>query len=177
VGELPGVEDIFRTHHDFVWRIVRRFGVIEAATDDAVQEVFVVLHRRRNELDHRAPIRALLYGIARRVAKRHRERARTRATLQLVESDPGSARTGAAERVELQQMADALRRALQTLDEDKRMTFVLADIEGMTAPEIAVAMRANLNTVYARLRAARLRIKDELARTGHINAEDHVDAG
>jgi RNA polymerase sigma-70 factor (ECF subfamily) len=163
VGELPGVEDIFRRHHDFVWRVVRRLGVPDSAVDDAVQEVFVVLHRRRDELDQRAPVRALLYGIARRIAKRQRERAQTRARLQLVAPQPSGATPGPAERVELQQMADALADALANLDEDKRMTFVLADIEGMTAPEIATAMRTNLNTVYARLRAARIRIKDFIA--------------
>jgi RNA polymerase sigma-70 factor, ECF subfamily len=40
--------------------------------------------------------------------------------------------------------------------------FVLAEIEGMTAPEIAAALHINVNTVYSRLRAARLRLEQEL---------------
>ena len=44
---------------------------------------------------------------------------------------------------------------LATLDEDSRMVFVLVEIEGMTAPEVEVALGVKLNTVYSRLRRAR----------------------
>ncbi len=46
-------------------------------------------------------------------------------------------------------------RFLDELDDDKRAVFVLADLEQMTVPEIAVALQAPLNTVYSRLRLAR----------------------
>ena len=67
---LPGIEQLYRDHYAFVWRITGRLGVPAAAVDDAVQDVFVVLHRRRHEFDDRGSIRALLYGITRRVARR-----------------------------------------------------------------------------------------------------------
>ena len=39
-------EALYHAHFDFVWRTLRRFGVSEAALDDATQDVFVVMHRR-----------------------------------------------------------------------------------------------------------------------------------
>ena len=45
---------------------------------------------------------------------------------------------------------------LETLDDAKRAVFVLAELEQMTAPEISEALGVKLNTVYSRLRAARV---------------------
>ena len=44
---------------------------------------------------------------------------------------------------------------LETLDDDRRAVFVLAELEQMTAPEIAEALNANPSTVYSRLASAR----------------------
>ena len=45
---------------------------------------------------------------------------------------------------------------LDELDDEKREVFVLAELEQMTAKQIADAMGTNTSTVYSRLRAARL---------------------
>src|SRR5207237_53044 len=50
------------------------------------------------------------------------------------------------------------------LDHDKRVVFVLAELEEMTVPAIARIVGANTATVYSRLRAARARVATELAR-------------
>ncbi len=52
---------------------------------------------------------------------------------------------------------------LESLEEPQRMVFYLADIEGLTAPEIAAALEVNLNTVYGRLRQARKRFEQLVA--------------
>jgi len=46
------------------------------------------------------------------------------------------------------------------------MTFVLMELEGMTAPEVAVAQAVKLNTVYSRLRRARAAFARVLAAMG-----------
>jgi RNA polymerase sigma-70 factor (ECF subfamily) len=52
--------------------------------------------------------------------------------------------------------ARLVQRWLDELDDDKREVFVLAELEQMTAKEIAEAIGSNASTVYSRLRAARL---------------------
>src|SRR5687767_7933423 len=69
------VRAAFREHHDFVWRSLAHLGVGADGVDDAVQDVFVIAHRRRAAFDGRAPVRHWLYGIARNVALKHRERS------------------------------------------------------------------------------------------------------
>jgi RNA polymerase sigma-70 factor (ECF subfamily) len=53
---------------------------------------------------------------------------------------------------------------LEELDEEKREVFVLAELEEMTVPEISQAIEIPVNTVYSRLRAARLAFEEALAR-------------
>jgi RNA polymerase sigma-70 factor (ECF subfamily) len=65
------------------------------------------------------------------------------------------------ERVEALRVLDGL---LAHLDEDKREVFVLAEIEQMTAAEIAEIIEANANTVGSRLRAARQEFEKALLR-------------
>lgn len=162
VASRPDVEQIYREHHTFVWRVVRRLGVPTDLVDDVVQEVFVVVHRRRDELDFSRSIRALLYGVARRIAARARERAVATTTLQLVpRADP---RPDAETRLATEQKAEVVRRALDAMDEDKRMTFVLAEVEGMTMPDVAECLGVNLNTAYARQRAALKLVRAAIAR-------------
>jgi len=149
---------IYRDQFGFVWRILRRLGVPPEALEDAAQDVFVVVHRRWDAYDPDVPIRSWLFGITRRVA------ADTRKRLQRVASrSEGRADTerlgDPADVAARAEASDFVARFLATLDEDKRIVFVLADVEGLTAPEIGAALGVNLNTIYARLRAARLRFQ------------------
>jgi RNA polymerase sigma-70 factor (ECF subfamily) len=68
---------------------------------------------------------------------------------------------GDAENAEALRLAVAL---LDRLDPDKREVFVLAQMEQMTVPEIAACLGVNVNTVYARLRAARKEFDAAFAR-------------
>ena len=158
----PAFAELFRAHHDFVWRILRRFGVDEATLDDRVQDVFLVVYRRWADLDPATPPRSWLYGIARRVAAdQHRgDRRRERRLAAVPEPAPPAPPDAHLAEGEA---AAFLESFLATLDEDKRAVFVLADLEGLTAPEIAAAVGANLNTVYSRLRLARQRFTAAIA--------------
>lgn len=158
----PAFAAMFRAHHDFVWRILRRFGVPEVALDDKVQDVFLVVYRRWSDLDPSTPPRSWLYGIARRVAAdQHRGDRRRERRLAAVPEPPPLPPPDA--HLAEGEAAAFLEAFLATLDEDKRAVFVLADLEGLSAPEIAAAVGANLNTVYSRLRLARQRFAAAVA--------------
>jgi len=153
--------DAYRQHFAFVHALVGRLGVPAASVDDVVQEVFLVLHRRRAEFRGDSSVRTWLHGITAHTARRHRDAQRLRAerTAALLEP-PGPPLPDA-------QLAQ--RRALQTLDhlldqlpDDQREVFVLTEIAGCSAPEIAAALGMNLNTVYSRLRLARERMQRAL---------------
>ncbi len=149
-------EEVYEEHFEFVWRSIRRLGVDETAQDDLVQEVFLVVYRRLADFEGRSSVKTWLFGIALRVARTHRRGLARKGGLDPLppEMADGSQRgpEAAASRNEALRLLDRL---LDELDEDKRAVFVLAELEQMTAPEIADALGVKVNTVYSRLRAAR----------------------
>lgn len=166
MGDTPDLKAIYDQHYGFVWRAARRLGVGDAALDDVVQEVFVVMHRRRHELDMTGSIPALLYGVTRRIASRVRDVARQQQTrLAVVESEPAPAHDADPEsRALLQERAAVVRDALDAMDADKRMMFMLTQVEGMSIPEAAAVVDVNVNTAYARARVARELVQKAIAR-------------
>lgn len=166
---------VFRQYHDFVWRTLYHRGLPPASIDDAVQDVFLVVHRRLKDYDGRSSMRNWLYGIARRVASEHRRgRRRGLAVLELV-SDPDAhpGKTREASRVEA---ADEVSMFLEALDDDKRQVFVLSAVEGMTAFEIAEVLGVNVDTVYGRIRAIRARFARAMQRQRARAAREERDA-
>ncbi len=169
---------VYDAHFAFVWRSVRRLGVESASIDDVVQDVFVVVHRRLPDFEGRSSLKTWIFGIALRVVRDHRRSvrrkrlgadARSDADLDLL-PDVGAGPVESFEKAEAARLVEQL---LDRLDDDKREVFVLAELEGMTVPEIAEITGANVNTVYSRLRAARRefemavqRLKARMARGG-----------
>jgi RNA polymerase sigma-70 factor (ECF subfamily) len=48
---------LYERHFDFVWQTLRGMGVDAAHIDDAVQDVFVVVHRRLREFEGRSSMK------------------------------------------------------------------------------------------------------------------------
>lgn len=148
---LPSFDEVYASYFAFVWRILRTFGVAEAALEDAAQDVFVVVHRRLPEFEGRAAITTWLFAIARRVAGAHRRKeGRTEA---LDDQLASTADTFAA--FSRAQAAATVMQILDTMDEDKRIVFALVELEQLSVPEVARMLELNLNTAYSRLRLAR----------------------
>lgn len=153
-------EEIFRTHFDFVWSALRGLGVAPAALDDAVQDVFLVVHRRLSEFEGRSAVKTWVFGIALRVAHDHRRKAsRLREEGQIPET-VADARPSPLDDAARAEATQVLAGFLERLDEDKRDVLVLADLQQLSAPEIAEIVGANVNTVSSRLRAARLQLNE-----------------
>jgi RNA polymerase sigma-70 factor (ECF subfamily) len=153
--------DLYDEHFAFVWRSARRLGTPQASIDDVVQEVFVVVHRRLSEFEGRSAVRTWLFGIVINVVRAHRRSLRARHPHALspeAAADPESLadRSGSPQDAAMRAQATRLLdRLLGELDDDKRTVLVLAELEQMSAPEIAQMLEVPLNTVYSRLRLAR----------------------
>jgi len=159
---------VYEAHCRYVWRCLRSLGVRDSLLEDALQDVFIVVQRRLPSFDGRAELRTWLYAIALRVARKYKDRARREPTsLEAArEGEPElpAAAEGIADSAVEQERLTLARRALSSLDDEKREVFVLARVEQMSAPEIASVVGIPLNTVYSRLRAARLAFDAEVTR-------------
>ena len=156
------LEGIYRAHYAFVWRSLLHMGLIGSTVDDALQDVFLVVHRRLQDFEGPC-MRSWLYGIARRVASDYRRGAKRAVTRVSTMADPDvhPSPHGVGTRVAA---ASMVQQFLAELDDDKREVFVLTEVEGMTAREIADMLGINANTVSARLRAARLKFARVVSR-------------
>ncbi|HKU40912.1 MAG TPA: sigma-70 family RNA polymerase sigma factor [Polyangiales bacterium] len=155
---LDAIARAYDEHAPVIFRVLRRFGVSDAALDDAVQDVFLVACRRYAEFEGRSSTRTWLYGIARRVARDHRLRSR-RGAHETHETDKLSASRDAASITEAAEAARLLDTALDGMSEALREVYVLLELEELSAPEIATLLDLPLNTVYSRVRLARQAVR------------------
>jgi RNA polymerase sigma-70 factor (ECF subfamily) len=161
------VERIHDEHADFVWRSLQRLGVRERDLEDALQESFIVVHKRLHTFDGTSRITTWLFGICLRVAAAQRRRAhvlRERASDEVGDEedpDPGANPEATALASEAR---ERLERVLDALTLEKRAVLVMFEIEEMSAGEIASVLGVPVGTVYSRLSAARLEFRDALAR-------------
>jgi RNA polymerase sigma-70 factor (ECF subfamily) len=160
--ERARLSAIYREHFEFVWRSLRRLGAPEHALEDATQDVFLVAARRIDEFEGRSSIRTWLFGIAMRVVRTQRRSSwrHQRKVDALAAAKPESPDDPMAQR-DAQRLLLTL---LDQLDDDKRAVYVLAELEGMTAVEIADGLAVNVNTIYTRLRAARQQLSAAAAK-------------
>lgn len=147
---------LYREHFDFVFRNLRRLGVVESGIDDALQDVYMVALRRIPEFREGTHAKAWLFAILARVSGNHRRSQRRRGSpVELAEERIETAMTGPFDQAAQQQARRILHAFLERLDDNRRAAFVMGELEQMTAREIGEALSANINTVYSWLRAAR----------------------
>lgn len=154
--KLRAFERTYRAEGPFVAAVLGRLAVPSEAVHDAVQDVFVAAYRRWPDFDDSRPVRPWLTAFAHRVAFRYRRsharRTRKRAALRHVLV---SVERSGAERADARAF---LERFLVGLDEGHRRVFVLSELEGHTASEVAEVVGISTEAVYGRVRSLRKRL-------------------
>jgi RNA polymerase sigma-70 factor (ECF subfamily) len=163
-GDLSAAQ-LFREHGAFVARFLYRLGVPPQAIDDAVQDVFLVVHQRGGYRPGPAKPTTYLALIASRAASAQRRQQRLRVARQ-GSTQPDEIHTpddDPAVFVERRDDLSRLQDALSRLDPALRDTLLLAEFEDEAAPAIARAMGVPVGTVYWRLHEARKKFQRALA--------------
>jgi RNA polymerase sigma-70 factor (ECF subfamily) len=137
-------------------------GVQVSHLDDATQQVFIVAARRLEDM-RTGSERSFLCGTAVRVASNYRRNAGKRAE-RIAEVNLDELQCGLPNGESLLEQMRARRLldlVLDRMSEDLRTVFVLSEIEGLTAPEMAAIVDCPLGTVSSRLRRAREQFRTE----------------
>jgi RNA polymerase sigma-70 factor (ECF subfamily) len=163
VRSVLSFDEVYDRHFRFVWRVLRASGLPASMVEDAAQDVFVVVHRRLAEFEGRSDIRTWLFRIASWVVTSERRKLKAKRAHETdADESVSEVRDKAAGPFELVARSEAVRkleRVLAQMDAEKRMAFLLMDIEEMKAAEVAELLEINVNTVYSRLRLAREQFK------------------
>ncbi|MBS2014347.1 MAG: sigma-70 family RNA polymerase sigma factor [Deltaproteobacteria bacterium] len=148
----------YDTHVRFVWRALLRLGVAEREVPDAVQDVFLVVHRRLPEFEGRSKVTTWLFGICLRVASDRRRLAHSRYEELSADAPDLAHAQETADPVALAEKRRArstLEAILERMPEEQRIVFSLFELEGMTGDEIAELLDVPVGTIRSRLRLAR----------------------
>ncbi|PCC75361.1 RNA polymerase sigma factor, sigma-70 family [Nannocystis exedens] len=163
-SRIRAFRELYLAEFAFVWATARRLGVPPTLLEDAVQDVFMTAFRRLDEVRFEVSARAWLHGVTRRIASRYRRtaarlsrRLAAVAAVPIGPADPPQDRLAAAEQLE---------RLLARLGGPTRAAFEMAELYGMSGPEIAGELGIPVATVYSRVRLAREQLLRELGGPG-----------
>ncbi|MFC1642497.1 RNA polymerase sigma factor [Myxococcota bacterium] len=146
---------------DFVWRLMRRFGLSAADADDATQTVFIVASDRLEQIGAHSE-RSFLYGTALRVCANARRIARRRREVATLEPDIESPSPLPDDRLEHARATAVLDGLLTRLAVPLRRAFILAELEQCSVSELAELEQIPVGTAASRLRRARSRFRELL---------------
>lgn len=151
------LEEIYHQHAGFVWQTLRHLGLNEADAEDAMQEVFLTVHRKLDDFEGRSALTTWLFTICRSVARDRRGRAYRRREVsddEVVALQEDS-RAGAEQAVEQNQRLAQLQMILDRMEPAQREVFVLFELQGLSGEAIAEMLSIPVGTVHSRLRLAR----------------------
>jgi RNA polymerase sigma-70 factor (ECF subfamily) len=155
-GEAEAFHGLVEVYREPLYRVVYRFLGNHHDALEAAQEAFARAFEKLGTYDVEQPFSTWLFSIAANFSRdllRKRGRRRLVVDEEAVRGVPGGdGPEGEAERSE---EAERLRRAVDELDDDKRLAVVLRYFEGKSMKEIAEITGTAVNTLKVRLFRAR----------------------
>ncbi|GMU60377.1 MAG: hypothetical protein AMXMBFR34_21400 [Myxococcaceae bacterium] len=158
---LPSLDALYRAELKAVYAFLWRLGARESEMEDLAHDVFVTAARRLSTFDASRPARPWLLGIAFRVFSDARKKVRPTEDVSGALEDT---RPGPDDSVARRQAQRILMQALATLPEERRVAFVLHEVEGLSVNEVSEVMEAPAPTTYSRLKLAREEVAQALQR-------------
>lgn len=151
----PPFRELYARYFAFTWRCLRHLGVPDALLDDAVQEVWIVAHRRLAEFEGRADIKTWLFSIAINVQRNlYRSERRWAGLVPLTNALVSPAADPSVEHEGREAWA-LVQQFMGSLDELRRAIFVAALLEGLSPAETAAATGLDVPSIYHRVRSLR----------------------
>jgi RNA polymerase sigma-70 factor (ECF subfamily) len=151
------LERMFRAHHELIWRTLRRLGLSPDLAADTVQQAYLIAAERLDDIRSGSE-RAFLFSTAIGLARTNFRRSQ-RCQLQSdmdTHVDPGLKSEQLNDHCSAVQLMD---RIFSKTHPDLVAVFVLFELEGLSAPEIAQLIDIPVGTVASRLRRARSTFK------------------
>lgn len=158
-GDMSALGELYDRYQADIRRFVARATCDAEDVDDLVHATFLTASRSASRYDGRAACKSWLIGIAVQLLKRRRHNlGRFFRMLTSLRTFPSAA---ADPRATLHARSD-LDRALRQISEAKRVTLQLAEVEGLSCPEIAELLSVPVGTVWTRLHSARRELRQLL---------------
>jgi len=164
---------LYQRHFDRVFRDVAYLVGASAGAEEIVQETFAAALVGLRRYDARSSFVTWLRGIAHNLVRRHwRSQSRRERAYDRLAELSANAPNGPDEDPEQGHLqdrrAEVLRTVLETVPAQLREAFVLSDVQGLGAQEIALRLGISVGNVRVRASRARAVIRTELERLGWL---------
>jgi RNA polymerase sigma-70 factor (ECF subfamily) len=170
-GEASAFDVLVGRWEDRIRGVAYRFLGSEDEARDVAQETFLKAYRGLSGFKREARFSSWLYQIATNLCRDRlrRRKARPQVSLEaLEETGPVfvESRPGADERLLERDLAQAVRRAIHTLNEEQREVVILKEYQELTFLEIAQALDVPVSTVKTRLYRGLVQLRLRLETAG-----------
>lgn len=168
------LNDLMDRHGERLFHFLIRSLQNEAEAADLAQEAFVRVYQHRARFDGRQKFSTWLYAIAANLVK---DRYRWRSRHPQISLDAESQQTGhslrdhlpahnltPSDRLEADERAETVRRAVAALPEDLRTPLILAEYEERSHAEIGEILGCSAKAVELRIYRARQRLRASLGK-------------
>jgi RNA polymerase sigma-70 factor, ECF subfamily len=162
-GEIGALGELYDRYQEPIRSFVARATCDAEDVDDLVHATFLAAAKSAVRYDGRPSCRPWLIGIAAQLLRRRRQSFGR--FLAALSSLRGVRATAADPRPALQARSD-VEWALVRISAAKRITLLMAEVEGLSCSEIAAALGVPLGTVWTRLHAARRELRRALEEGG-----------
>lgn len=154
-------------------------------SEDLTQDTLLKVYNQAWDFLPRGAFRGWMFRIARNLLIDNTRRRSHDALVRAVrgrqgEEDDGLARIegrgkSSEEEAEQRELAALVDATLPLLPDEQRQTFVMHHFDGLSLPEVAVAMETSLPTCKSRLRLAREKLRDKLKERGVYDPRLELD--
>jgi len=173
-GQDAALNDLMERHAEKLFHYLVRCLQNEEDAADLAQETFAKVYQSRARFDPRQKFATWLYAIASNLVKdRYRWRSRhpqvsldaegDRSGISWRESLPGAG-PSPQEMVQVDERADAVRRAIAALPEELRTPLILATYEERSQAEIGAILGCTVKAVETRIYRARQQLRVSLGK-------------
>jgi RNA polymerase sigma factor (sigma-70 family) len=158
-GDTGALGELYDRYCVRIRRFLTRATADAEDVDDLVHCTFLEAAKSAGRYDGRDSCSPWLIGIAAQLLRR---RSRTFGRFFALVASLGHRQPTSADPRPVLAARTDVARALLTISEPKRITYLMAEVEGLTCPEIAAALQIPIGTVWTRLHTARNELRRAL---------------
>jgi RNA polymerase sigma-70 factor (ECF subfamily) len=165
-GNRRALEELYLSYHRRLARFLARFTPRYENTEEIINDTFMVVWQSAKDFRHASQVSTWIIGIAYRTALKSLRRQKNHSAAQNLDDFPEPS----ADPTSQTEVRDWLKRGLNRLPVEQRLTLELAYHMGHSLEEIAAITDCPVGTVKARMFHAREKLRHLLPRLGGSEA-------
>ncbi|MBC7488111.1 MAG: RNA polymerase sigma-70 factor [Cytophagaceae bacterium] len=160
---LNDIEKIFRTHHKMLCKVAYAIVKDKSAAEDIVQDVFLTIWKKRNELTIDSNLKGYLYRAVSNSCLNYLQSYHKRNVKSYDEfNEQALGSLTIHDTMDYDRLNAAIERAIDNLPPRCKVIFVLSRMEGLKHQQIADSMQVSIKTVENQMGIALAKLREEL---------------